>query len=133
MSLLLPGRPGRPSNKGNPGWAKGKSGNPEGRPRLGSTMGVKLTLAKLKRNPVQELINLADLCSANKDYNTAIKIWDKLYDDSFDAGLNVEKEQKSTQQLLEDMEKDEPRIEPRSSTESSNSVELGNRPTQTTP
>lgn len=121
MSLLIPNR------KGNPHWGKGRSGNPEGRPRLGSTTGVKRTLAKLRRNPVEELVKLADMCSANRDYNTAIKIWDKLYDDSFDAGTDPEKEQKSTQQLLEDLEKDEPR----SSTGSSHPSQLANGETQT--
>lgn len=127
MSLLVPGRKGSP---GNPGWGKGKSGNPDGRPKLGSTMGVKRTLAKLKRNPVEELIDLADVCKVNKDYNTAIRIWEKLYDDSMDSGLDPEKEQKSTAKLLEDLEKDEP--ESRSSTPSSNPVELGNGETEKT-
>lgn len=121
MSLLLPRRPG------NPNWVKGKSANPDGAPRLGSTMGVKRTLAKLRRNPVEELIGLADLCKANRDYNTSIKIWEKLYDDSLDAGLDPEKAQKTTQKFLEDLEKNEPR----SDTPSSNSTQLGNGETQT--
>lgn len=103
MSLLVPGR------RGNPAWSKGKSGNPEGRPRIGSTSGVKRTLAKMRRNPVEELINLADLCKVNRDYNTAIRIWEKLYDDSGDSGLDPERERKSTEQFLEELEKDEQR------------------------
>lgn len=99
MSLLNPGR------RGNPNW-KGKSGNPEGRPRIGQTSGVKRTLAKMKRNPVEELVNLADLCKEGRDYNTAIRIWEKLYDDSADAGLDPEKERKSTEQLLKELETD---------------------------
>lgn len=125
MSLLVPGR------RGNPGWKKGQSANPEGRPRIGSTSGVKRTLAKLKRNPVEELIKLADICSANRDYNTAIKIWDKLYDDSYDSGLDPEKEKKSTEDLLKELEKNEQRPERRPSTPSSNPSQLGNGETQT--
>ncbi len=103
MSLLNPYR------KGNPGWAKGKSGNPDGRPKLGTTMGVKRTLARMKRNPVEELVLLADMSRDKGDCNTAIKIWEKLYDDSLDSGLDPEKEKRTTEQLLKELEKDESR------------------------
>lgn len=119
MSLLLPNR------KGNPHW-KGKSGNPEGRPKLGTTLGVKRTLARLKRNPVKELIDLADICKESGNYNTAIKIWEKLYDDSADSGLDAEKEKKNTEKFLEELEKDEPR----SSNASSDTAKLGTGETE---
>lgn len=50
--------------KGNPNWAPGKSGNPNGRPvgakSLKSLLKVAATLAEKKRHPVDELIRLAD-------------------------------------------------------------------------
>ena len=67
--------------KGNPNWIKGKPTNPKG--KLKGTLSrwntkVIGTLQRLRRNPVEELISLADLAKANKDYELASQIWKEL-------------------------------------------------------
>lgn len=101
MSLLQPGRKG-----GNPAWQKGVSQNPAGRPK-GKFSGIKNTLRRLKRDPIEELIGLADLARASKDYATAIAIWRDIHDEdsSFPSLMAVEKEKKTTAQKLEDLER----------------------------
>lgn len=53
---------------GNPNWVKGKSANPNGRPKHGlnlkTLLKVASTLADKKRHPVEELIRIADKAEA---------------------------------------------------------------------
>lgn len=101
----------KPYRKGNPNWKKGQSGNPKGRPKAGQYSGIKRTLQKMKRDPIAELIALADLAKASKNYSMAVGIWKDIHAENseFPSLDGVEKAGKDAAKLLEEMEKDEPR------------------------
>lgn len=115
----------KPYRKGNPNWKKGQSGNPAGRPKTGPYSGIKKTLHKLKRDPIEELINLADLCKAARSYGMAIAIWKDIHAENseFPSIEVAAKEEKSAAKILEEMEKDESKPK---STGSSNPTSMGN-------
>lgn len=100
----------KPYRKGNPNWKKGVGGNPSGLSKSGPYSGIKKTLHKLKRDPIKELIDLADLAKAAKNYAMAVGIWKDIHAENsqFPSLDGVEKEGKDAAKLLEEMEKDEP-------------------------
>jgi len=100
----------KPYRKGNPNWKKGVGGNPAGRPKSGPYSGIKKTLHKLKRDPIEELIQLADLAKAARNYAMAVGIWKDIHAENseFPSLEGIEKEGKSAAKLLEEMEQDEP-------------------------
>lgn len=101
MSLLIPNR------KGNPKWIKGVAQNPNGRPKGQKYSSIKTTLKKLRRDPVEELIMLADLAKASKNYAMAVGIWKDLHEENsnFPSLEGMEQEGKEAAKKLAELER----------------------------
>lgn len=102
MSLLLP----NDHRRGNPAWKKGVAQNPAGRPK-GKYSGIKKTLHRLKRDPIEELIELADLAKGCKNYAMAVAIWKDIHEENstFPSLGDVEKEGQDAAKALAALEK----------------------------
>jgi len=127
--------------KGNPAWVKGVSPNPKGRGK--GTLNnwnhkVQATLSKCRRNPVQELIEIADLAKANRNYDLAGKIWLELQQyreakrkpvEVAEVSVTPEESKERVDAAIEMLEE----LSGRENQESSNQTQLGNRAAEMAP
>jgi hypothetical protein len=79
--------------KGNPNWKKGRGGNPAGPPkgtfRAPNASAFRVLMRK-HRNPVEELIKLADFALSKGDYLTAIDLWTRLHEETTKHSSEIE-------------------------------------------
>lgn len=79
--------------KGNPNWKKGRGGNPAGKDKGTSSVANASAFRILKRkgrNPVTELIALADLAASKGDYIFAGEIWKQLHEETTKHASEIE-------------------------------------------
>jgi hypothetical protein len=108
--MALPGD--RQWRKGNPNWVKGKSAYPKGKPKgyfAKANASTHRILRDKKRNPVEELIILADMAKDTGDIETAVEIWKMIHAETTAHSAAIERVEKiktASKDLLGQLEND---------------------------
>lgn len=85
--------------KGNPNWVKGKSANPKGKTKgyfAKANASTHRILRDKRRNPVEELIILADMARDSGDVETAVEIWKMIHAETTAHSAAIERVEKVT-------------------------------------